>query len=395
MKKILFALLMAALAGTAQAHKLGESYIFLSVYDDYMEGRYEVTMLDLNAALGLSISTNTDARMDQIEPHLGRIRSYLLENSSFAIAAQPLSVKWTGVDIVTPGSNQYLGMSFELEPRMPRPQSIEVEFTALFEIDPKRTNMLVFENDWKTGKIHQEILIAATFMSGSPSQKVTLDDPSWLTGMWAVIKLGAHHIWIGIDHILFLLALLLPSVTRRRGNGERVGVDSFREALIAVAKVVTVFTLAHSITLSVAALELVRLPSRFVESVIALSIAIAAWDIIRPLFRYSILWVVFAFGLFHGFGFASAMADIGIQKQYLVSSLLGFNIGVELGQLAIVVVVFPILYLLSRFRLYNRYLIVLGAVGLMAISLYWFTERAFEVDLPAGAIVNWIIGREA
>jgi hypothetical protein len=139
----------------------------------------------------------------------------------------------------------------------------------------------------------------------------------------------------------------------------------------------------------------VSLSDRLVESVIAISIAIAALHIFVPVFRGGLWWVVFAFGLFHGFGFASVLGEIGIPDKYLVHSLLGFNIGVELGQVAIVMAVFPVLFLLRNTLLYNRLLMPAAAAALIMVSLYWFTERAFEVDLPAGAIMNSIIGREA
>ena len=127
------------------------------------------------------------------------------------------------------------------------------------------------------------------------------------------------------------------------------------------------------------------------ESIIAFSIAVAALNIIVPIFRDRIWLVVFAFGLFHGFGFASVLGEYGIPSNYIVHSLLGFNIGVELGQVAIVCALFPILYLRGR-ELYTVVILRGGAAILILVSMYWFTERAFLVDLPAGAIVNSVIG---
>jgi len=211
-----------------------------------------------------------------------------------------------------------------------------------------------------------------------------------LRGFSAMVRLGTHHIWIGIDHILFLMALLLPAVVQRQDH-KWVPVESFRKAIIHVIKVVTVFTVAHTITLSLAALNAVSLSSRLVESIIALSIAIAALNIIVPVFKERIWMVVFAFGLFHGFGFASVLSEIGIPSNYMVHSLLGFNVGVELGQVAIVVGLFPVLYFLGRSLIYSRYVLPATTLVLITISLYWFVERAFLIDLPAGAIVNSLI----
>lgn len=164
-----------------------------------------------------------------------------------------------------------------------------------------------------------------------------------------------------------------------------------RAALINTVKIVTVFTIAHSITLSLAALEIILLPPRLVESVIALSIAIAALNIVIPLFGERIWWVVFVFGLFHGFGFASVLSEMGIASNYLPLTLLGFNLGVELGQIAVVCAVFPVLFALRNTRHYPRFTLRYGAACLIFVSLYWFVERAFNVDLPAGEIAQKLL----
>ena len=168
-------------------------------------------------------------------------------------------------------------------------------------------------------------------------------------------------------------------------------VPEFRTALFNVVKVVTIFTIAHSITLSLAALDLLQVPPRLVESVIAASIGLVALNIIFPIYRHGIWWVVFAFGLFHGFGFASVLAEMGVHSNYVVLTLLGFNIGIEIGQLIIVCLVFPALYLLRTTAVYTRIGLTYGAIALVLVSAYWFIERAFLIDLPAGQLANQVI----
>ena len=248
--------------------------------------------------------------------------------------------------------------------------------------------MLVVETNWKTGTFNDEANVLLVFEPGLERQTLDLSDSSTWQGFVAMVRMGTHHIWIGIDHIL--IALLLPAVVYRQDVGWQP-VTEFRSALIHVIKVVTIFTVAHTITLSLAALQAIVLPSRLVESVIAISIAIAALDIVVPVFRHRIWWIVFAFGLFHGFGFASVLGEIGIPPSYMLHSLFGFNLGVEIGQVAIVLAVFPVLYLLRQQSAYVKALLPAAAAILIAVSLYWFIERAFLVDLPAGAIVNSII----
>ena len=139
--------------------------------------------------------------------------------------------------------------------------------------------------------------------------------------------------------------------------------------------------MAHSITLSAAALDFVALPSAFVESVIALSVAVAAFDILKPIFGKRIWLVVFAFGLFHGFGFASVLGEIGLGKEHLGLSLLGFNVGVEVGQVVVIAVCFPLLFIVRHQRLYHSVVIRYAAFALIAVATIWLTERTLDVEL--------------
>ena len=133
---------------------------------------------------------------------------------------------------------------------------------------------------------------------------------------------------------------------------------------------------------------MVQLSSRLIESIIALSIGIAALDIIVPVFRGRIWLVAFGFGLFHGFGFATVLGEMELPTKFMALSLFGFNLGVEIGQVAIIAVAFPVFYFIRRTKGYAFPTVQLGAVALIFVSLYWFTERAFEVDLPLGGIVQ-------
>jgi HupE / UreJ protein len=196
------------------------------------------------------------------------------------------------------------------------------------------------------------------------------------------VREGVWHIWIGLDHILFLLSLLLPAVLAWQAAQQRwQAVGSFRKAFVDVLKVVTAFTLAHSITLSLAALGVVELPSRLVESVIAASIIVAALNNVRPLVIRRLWMVAFGFGLVHGFGFASVLADLGLPRDALVLALVGFNVGVELGQLAIVVAFLPIAWALRRTVFYRRWVMLGGSLVIAALAAVWLLERAFGLEL--------------
>jgi len=190
------------------------------------------------------------------------------------------------------------------------------------------------------------------------------------------------HIWLGYDHILFLVSLLLPAVLVRR-EGRWQSVPDFSGAFWDVARVVTAFTLAHSITLTLAALGVVALPSRWVESAIALSVVLAALNNVFPIVERGRWIAAFAFGLLHGFGFAGALQDLGLPTGSLALSLAGFNIGVELGQLAIVAAFLPVAFAFRSTFAYRRVVLAGGSAVIVAIAGVWLAERALDMPLFA------------
>jgi len=154
-----------------------------------------------------------------------------------------------------------------------------------------------------------------------------------------------------------------------------------RDTFWDVLKVVTAFTIAHSITLSLAALSVIALPSRLVESTIALSVVLAALNNLKPLVAERRWAVAFAFGLIHGFGFASVLTDLGLPQGALLLALVGFNFGVELGQLAIVCAFLPLAYALRDSWFYRRVVFAGGSAAIALLASVWLTERVFNLKL--------------
>ena len=177
---------------------------------------------------------------------------------------------------------------------------------------------------------------------------------------------------------MFLLSLLLPAVLVRRA-GQWDPAPTLRGSFVEVLKVVTAFTLAHSITLSLAALQIISLPSRVVESVIAASVVLAALNNLRGTIDKRRWVMAFAFGLIHGFGFASVLADLGLPQGALVLALVGFNAGVEVGQLCIVAVFLPVAFWLRATRFYRVGVLTGGSIVVALLASWWFVQRAFEL----------------
>jgi len=158
-------------------------------------------------------------------------------------------------------------------------------------------------------------------------------------------------------------------------------VEAFHSAWLSVLKVVTMFTLAHSITLWLAVMEYVTLPGQIVEATIALSIVITALNNLYPVLPLSNWAIAFFFGLVHGFGFANVLLDLGLSNVILGLSLLGFNVGVELGQIAIVLIFLPLAYLLRGTKFYCLLVFRIGSVLIATIAGLWMFERIFNIEI--------------
>ncbi|MEM8933932.1 MAG: HupE/UreJ family protein, partial [Acidobacteriota bacterium] len=369
------------------AHATGENYVWLNVETDRIEGRFEIRLDDLRQRFGLTIpDVEADARA-AIAANADVVQDYLRQHFEIRIADAPLAYDFTGTGVVdAPGLGWFAQYHYRTVDAT-IPDQIDVRNSVLLDGDDRfHRSLLCIEHDRRTGREYGEEFTALVFAAHTSEQTLDLADVDGLLRVRDFIWQGVLHIWIGIDHVLFLLALLLTAVvTLRRRDDEDAsptlaswhGVDDFRSALWNVVKIVTIFTVAHSITLGLAALGILNLPSRLVESIIALSIVLVALDNLRPRFHGAHWLLLFLFGLFHGMGFASVMGELPFRMMHLVQVILAFNVGVELGQVAIVAVAFPILYALRNWRHYNTVILGGGSVAIGLLALWWFVERAF------------------
>jgi len=391
MKKyfILLFFLLLSFSHVFAAHAPENGYIFLRIYEkDGVEGRFELLTDDLNKIFGWNLKSR-DNELEDILIYEKEIKAYLLKKSGFKSSLGQHHIQLGEITILHAGSiGDYIQIHFVLDNFDTIPDEVEVTYAMGFEESSTHRGFLTMEYNWKAGIINNETNIVSYFTPNRTTDIVSLTESSsvW-KGFAAMIQQGVWHIWIGLDHILFLVALILPAVVRRRKEDEVTSitkswfpVERFKPAFSYILKIVTFFTLAHTITLSLAALQIITLPSRVVESIIAFSIGLAAYHNIKPIFRGKDWVIAFIFGLFHGFGFASVLGDIGLKDEFLVYSLLGFNLGVEIGQIAIIAAIFPILYLIRKRAIYSK-IIVFGSIVLILISLYWVIERVFDVNL--------------
>ena len=357
------------------AHKIGQSYIFLRVYENSITGLFDITLRDLNKAMGLNLPDD-QITVANLSDRIDEIHTYYQEKVQFFDGEKRLPIRFTGLDKRKLKIGQYVLLKFSIIEDALTPEAINIDYNVLFDKDPDHLGLLVIEHFWKAGIFKNESQVSLIFSPSEHRQQLSFSGYTKFQGFSAVVKLGIKHIWKGIDHILFLIALIIPSaMIRRKNNWEPV--TEFRPAIIYVVKIVTLFTIAHSVTLSIAALGIFDLPNRLVESIIALSIAVAALDIIFPIFKRKIGWVVFIFGLFHGFGFASVLLRLGVLGEHMALSLFGFNFGVEVGQVVVICIIFPVIYFIRRYAFYPKIIMRYGAATMILLAAFWFVERAF------------------
>jgi hydrogenase/urease accessory protein HupE len=263
------------------------------------------------------------------------------------------SATWGPITIVD--ENEALQFDF----RLPGPTAGRLSIDT--DLVPRDPSHQTFINVYEDGDLTQQFILAgksepATYYRGTTSGALAV--------MGTFIPSGIEHILIGPDHILFLVGLLLLG-------------GSLRRLLV----IVTAFTLGHSVTLSLAALNILTPPSWLVEPAIALSIVVIGVDNLMQRTgqgRDLRAWVAGGFGLVHGFGFASVLREFGLPQEALGWSLFSFNVGVELGQLAIVVVVASLLALIRRrSAAADKWIVITGSAVVIAAGAYWFVERVF------------------
>lgn len=372
MKGVLSALcLVAACWGNAaDAHKASDSYLSLKVQETVIDGRWDIALRDLDFAIGLDADGNGELTWDEVRIKHDEISAYAMSRLRLSGngGACALTVGEHLIDAHTDGA--YAVLRFRAICSGPVEQ-LTVEYRLLFDLDSQHRGLLKLERETITS--------SAIFGPENSVQSFSAARPEQF-GRWLdFIRSGIWHIWIGFDHILFLLSLLIPAVLVRSGR-KWVPATGFKVALVDVLKIVTAFTLAHSITFTLAALQVVSLPSRWVESAIAASVVLAALNNVMPV-PIRRRWVAaLVFGLIHGFGFASVLSDLGLQDGALVIGMIGFNVGVELGQLAIVAIFLPVAFALRGSWFYRRG-VMIGGSGLIAvIASLWFAERAFNLS---------------
>ncbi|WP_236668762.1 HupE/UreJ family protein [Hymenobacter rubidus] len=384
------------LGNSAQAHPMPSSVVLLDLHPTGVAAELQLPLTELQAAFGHDVALHTETLVARLGPEL---RAYLAQHirpvspdgNAWTVAVRDLRVH--EAEQTATGTYQELTAHLWLTPTAGESPRV---FTFFYDVIVHQVvthvALVSVRRDWETGRVAPDaptevgvirLNVRDNFI---PPLVVNQAAGSWWAGFRGMMGLGVRHIAEGTDHLLFLLVLLLPApllLTKGQRWGRFGGV---RYSLLRLLKVVTAFTVGHSLTLLAGALGWLRLPSQPVEILIAVSILVSAAHALRPLFPGREARVAAGFGLVHGLAFASTLAELHLPAAPMALSILGFNIGVELMQLFVIALTVPWLILLSQTPRYGA--VRVGGAGAAAVAaVAWIAERILSQANPLAALV--------
>lgn len=356
---------------SAFAHQLSTAY-FNGILGEtgILDAEWQIRLYDLEQAIGVDGNRNGELLWGELQSRATETTEYLRNHLQITRGDLPcpllIEPEWQITEHFNEG---YLVLPVRAQ--CPLTGLLQIHYSAFFKEDSEHKLLLSLA---ATSATEEKTYTSSRVISADqPSIKLNHDNGSlWLTVKEFVVQ-GVIHIWKGLDHILFLISLLLTCVLTRKNN-HWVGKSSVRDIVISTTWIVTAFTLAHSITLTATALGWLNFSSRWVEVGIAASVAIAALNNIFPVVT-RLGWLTFAFGLLHGMGFAGVLGELGVPADQKVLAVLAFNLGVEIGQMVIVIAVLPLLIFVRNSLWYSRYTLTGTSLVITLVALQWVLER--------------------
>ncbi|MEM1375073.1 MAG: HupE/UreJ family protein [Pseudomonadota bacterium] len=379
-------------ASAASAHSTNQSYIYYFVTETTLGGSFETEFKTLGAELDIDADGDGTITEEEIRAEKALIDAYLVDNIRLADGLESLTIRPGDIDVLRKNGLRFAKIAFEVSGFETTPETVRTTFTGMWNTFGTDHEMLVLiATNTRTGLEGNNTAIGTWFTANDFSHEISLNGMPTFTLLGEMIEQGVLHIWLSFDHVLFMIALLIPAVMVVAA-GRWEATEGLGGPFLTVLKLVTIFTIAHSVTLTVAAYGYLRLPERVVEAMIAVSIAYVALSILIPRLHRHLVWVIVFFGLFHGMGYAISLEPVIIEPNQILMTLLGFNLGIEIGQIAIILVVFPVLYLLRTTQFYDWVVMRAGSVVLLAISLLWLEQKTLNVMGPVLPTIRNLIG---
>lgn len=361
MRRLAIFLCLCAVASGVSAHTMSIAYL----HAEQRAGEYtvdltlDVAIADLELAIGVDTDRDGAVTWGELRGRSAAIAEFVVVGVQLSAGGAPCTMRAGKLAVRNYAEGAYAHQPLTAHCASGDPT---LGYKLLLDRDAQHRAMLIVERDGKT----------ITSLLDSDHRSARLAAPR--STFQAFLREGVHHILIGYDHLAFLFSLLLSvALTRRDGLWERAGTlgQSFRRAAV----LVTAFTLAHSLTLTLAALGLVTPVGRWIEAAIALSVTLAALNNVWPVIVRRLWLLALGFGLVHGFGFAGALGELGVPRDARLTALFAFNLGVELGQLGVAAVALPLIHALSAWRHYVRFVMIPLSLVIAALGAWWLFQR--------------------
>jgi hypothetical protein len=355
----------------ALAHKPSDAYLTIAVAASSVDVRWDIALRDLDAGFDLDGNGDRLLTWGETRAHFDEIDRYALSRLTIDDGRCIPVMRGHAIDHHSDGA--YLVLTLSAPCRVD--DRIKLDYRLFAEFDPTHRGIVRIAFGSEPVKlVVLDPASGAVTIERQGVSRVGNENNAFAGGFFPA---GVHHILIGYDHVLFLICLLLPAVLVRRDR-QWSPVATWGEAARRVLVTVTAFTVAHTITLALAGLRIVELSPRVIEPAIAATIVFTALGNIWPTrFRDSAA-MPFCFGLVHGFGFADVLHELDLPLGQFIWALLRFNLGVEAGQLLIVVVALTPLYLLRRQAWYRNAVVIPVSLFATVVALIWFSERVFD-----------------
>ncbi len=351
-KFVVAALIVLGFSSASQAHETTRSYVTLTRDAASVTANFRIAFRDIEVAVWMDENLDGNITWGETKQRLDAIAAYVGSGVSLD-AGGPCDFSLASANASTDASIDYLDLNFAAEcPDTTGPLTIISRLFA--EIDPDHRMFLTANVNGTT----TTLLLSAA----NPDKEVSIETGGPFSTFLSYFISGLEHLFGGPDHLVFLFVLMLPAIA----SGQ-----SRRNATIGVVAALTGFTLAHAATLTAAATELLQPPPSIIEILIAVSIVITALDNVRPFIPAPRSAVAGFFGIIHGFGFASALGVLQLSGRDLAVALLGFNLGIEVAQIAVVLIALPLMYLIG----FERILLLLGSAVSGMVGLFWIWQR--------------------
>jgi hypothetical protein len=371
----------------AESHPMPNSMVILNVHEKHYTGQIQLPLGELQSAIGMGVNDNSERLIERLGDSLRlylmkHIRPKSFEGKPWTVILGDMKVIETKSRLT--GDYRELVVNFEMSP----PQYYDLrnfyfDYDVILREVASHKTLVAVRQDWQQGVISEDTtmqqvgVIAWDIPSNTlkPFQ-ISLQQGSTWQGFKSMISLGVTHILAGTDHILFVLTLLLPCmlIAERKRWGASM---ETKHSLINLLKIITAFTIGHSLTLLLGSVQWLSFPTKPIEILIAITILISAFHALRPIYPKKEMLIAGGFGLIHGLAFAETLTNLELSPKQMLLSILGFNVGIELMQLCIILLIFPMLILLSKTCYYPK-IRQTCSVLMLIMALAWMIERIQE-----------------